>query len=58
MSDNEKEEKKDNKDKRFMLEILKDLETIKGNIYSTQIFPAYRNVQKLSDRIKQRLMEL
>jgi hypothetical protein len=59
--DNEDEEK-DLIDKKivieFMVEMLLDLTVMKSNIYNNRVFDAHRNVQMLSDKIKDKVKKL
>jgi hypothetical protein len=65
IEDNEKD--KDNKGmaddqkneiREFMLKVLVDLTVLKNDIYSNRVFDAHRNVQKLSDKIKDKIGRL
>ena len=42
-------------DKEFLIDLLTDLEALKSFIYEGHDVPAYRNVQKISDKIKDKI---
>jgi len=42
-------------DENCLLEILTDLESLKGLIYQGQDVPAYRQIQKICDKIKTKI---
>ena len=44
--------------KAFLLSVLTDLTVTKNNIYNGRVFDAHRNVQKLSDKIKDKIGKL
>ena len=49
---------KDAKDLRcFLIDLLTELEALKNFIYQGQDIPAYRNLQKISDKIKEKIRE-
>jgi hypothetical protein len=42
----------------FMVDLLTDLTIMKHNVYNNRVFDAHRNVQQISDKVKDRIGKL